>query len=127
MVLLAEVLYTCLVYCGFFGVCAGIRGAHTASCFRRRCRSQRRARIAGCHSLLSAQDYPNFEVVVVDDRSTDTTAELIAGWVEADKRFKLIGLSGSGSKKAALTAAIAEAAGEVIATTNADCAMGDGG
>ena len=79
--------------------------------------------IADCLSGLAIQDYPDYEVVVVDDGSTDSTAALIAGWVEKDPRFKIVQLSGSGSKKAALTAAIKEATGEVIATTDADCAV----
>ena len=84
------------------------------------------AQIVDCLSGLAEQDYPDYEVVVVDDGSTDSTAVLIAGWVEKDPRFKIVELSGGGSKKAALTAAIKEATGEVIATTDADCAVGRG-
>lgn len=35
------------------------------------------ATIATCLASLSAQDYPSFEVVVVDDRSTDRTAAIV--------------------------------------------------
>ena len=84
------------------------------------------ARIVDCLGGLAIQDYSDYEVVVVDDGSTDSTVALIASWVEKDPRFKMVQLSGGGSKKAALTAAIKEATGEVIATTDADCAVGCG-
>ena len=84
------------------------------------------ARIADCLSGLAIQDYPDYEVVVVDDGSTDSTGALIAGWVEKDPRFKMVQMSGDGSKKAALTAGIKEATGDVLATTDADCSVGRG-
>ena len=84
------------------------------------------AKIADCLSVLAIQDYPDYEVVVVDDGSTDSTAALIAVWAERNPRFKMVQLSEGGSKKAALTAAIKEATGEVIAATDADCAVGRG-
>lgn len=39
---------------------------------------------------LSKQDYPNFEVVVVNDRSTDRTGDIIANYAQKDDRIKLI-------------------------------------
>lgn len=39
---------------------------------------------------LCKQDYPNFEVVVVNDRSTDRTGDIIADYAQKDDRIKLI-------------------------------------
>src|SRR5690349_15822847 len=36
------------------------------------------AGIEGCLKSLQAQDYPNFEILVVDDRSEDNTAQIVA-------------------------------------------------
>lgn len=44
---------------------------------------------AGLHSLL-AQDYPGYEVIVVDDRSSDSTPQILARAAARDARLKVI-------------------------------------
>jgi len=46
--------------------------------------------IQGCLSSILSQDYPNFEVMVIDDNSTDRTAEIVSGIAENDERVRLI-------------------------------------
>lgn len=40
-----------------------------------------------CLSSISEQSYNNFEVFLIDDGSTDSSAEICRGYVENDKRF----------------------------------------
>lgn len=48
------------------------------------------AGIEACLDALSAQDYPNFEILVVDDRSQDETAAIVARRAARDKRIRLL-------------------------------------
>ena len=48
------------------------------------------AKIARCLESMLAQDYPNFELVVIDDRSTDGTAEIIERFAKKDNRIKFV-------------------------------------
>lgn len=86
------------------------------------------ARIGACLSAILAQDYPrgSFEVIVADDHSTDATAAVVEGFAAQGVRLVSLGAdseAGAG-KKAALTAAIRAARGELILATDADCRMG---
>lgn len=75
---------------------------------------------------LSEQDYPNAEVIVVDDHSEDNSSEVFNNWLTNHKVkpgfCRLFANKGMG-KKAALAQAIAEAQGEIILTTDADCRL----
>ena len=46
--------------------------------------------IAPCVSSLLAQDYPDFELLVLDDSSTDRTAEIVRGLLAGHPRHRLL-------------------------------------
>jgi chlorobactene glucosyltransferase len=46
--------------------------------------------IGDCLESLQKQDYPDFEILVLDDNSADRTAEIVAGLAAQDERVRLI-------------------------------------
>ncbi len=77
-----------------------------------------------CLASLSAQEYPaaQLEVLVVDDHSSDRSADIVRTRAEEDSRFQLLSCGEEEEgKKAALTRGVSAARGEIIVTTDADC------
>lgn len=67
---------------------------------------------------LSAQTFGNFEVIVVDDFSTDDTLAVLAAW--RDPRVRVIALGANGGPVHARNRAVAEARGRYIAALDQD-------
>jgi glycosyltransferase involved in cell wall biosynthesis len=65
------------------------------------------------------QTYQNIEVLVVDDGSTDTTAEIVKSFVQKDSRVSLL-LQSNAGVAAARNLAIEKSKGEYIAPIDAD-------
>jgi chlorobactene glucosyltransferase len=82
------------------------------------------ANIAACLAGLAAQDYPALEILVLDDHSTDRTAEIVQGLAEHDARVKLIKgaplPSGWLGKNWACHQLGTQATGEILIFTDAD-------
>ncbi|MFL7869980.1 MAG: glycosyltransferase family 2 protein, partial [Anaerolineales bacterium] len=80
--------------------------------------------IGRCVEALLAQTYPNFEIIVLDDRSTDSTPEILSRLSASDSRIKIIDGSdlplGWAGKPFALTQAAAAAHGEWLCFVDAD-------
>lgn len=75
---------------------------------------------------LQQQDYPQqlFEVIIVDDFSTDNTAALGANLGTAFRMIQPACLPEKSSKKMAIAAGVAAAQNELILITDADCRVG---
>jgi len=85
-------------------------------------------RIEGLLRSLEAQDYPRAEFIFVDDRSSDRSAEMIAGFIErrgnklpAAKIISLKENPGPNHKQYALARGIETSSGEFLLFTDADC------
>ncbi|MDK1031526.1 MAG: glycosyltransferase [Planctomycetia bacterium] len=81
--------------------------------------------IAACLDSLFAQDYPNFEVIVVDDRSSDATSEIVRSYAERHPNVKLLRVEelppGWFGKPHALHVGAKAAGGDWLLFVDADC------
>jgi chlorobactene glucosyltransferase len=82
------------------------------------------APIGGCLTSLLAQDYADFEVIVVDDESGDQTPAIVAEMAAHDPRLRLVAgvplPEGWLGKPHALAQGAAVAGGDVLILTDAD-------
>ncbi len=81
--------------------------------------------IEQCVRTMLDQDYPNYEVILCNDRSDDRTAEIVAKIAEEDDRLTLVNITdlpeGWFGKPNAMQTGIKQAKGEYIAMIDADC------
>lgn len=69
---------------------------------------------------IAAQSYPEWEMLVVDDGSTDDSLRLLRAWERRDRRIRLISLPARQGIVEALNHALSEARGEFVARMDAD-------
>lgn len=78
---------------------------------------------------LSRQSYKNFEVMVVNDASTDATVAIVEEYISQGKlALSLLHLTEEvkrSHKKAAIKMAIEHSKGDLISTTDGDCRVGE--
>jgi len=72
---------------------------------------------------LLAQNYENFEIIVVDDSSTDKTREIVKKFISKSKKIKLIENRKNLGPAATRNRGIRESRGEIIFFTDADCSV----
>ncbi len=75
--------------------------------------------------ILFKQDYPNFELVIINDNSSDNTLEVIESFILLYPHIKLVDVKENeqfwGNKKFALTLGIKAASCDYLLFTDADC------
>jgi glycosyltransferase involved in cell wall biosynthesis len=75
--------------------------------------------------LLAEQNYPNFEIVLIDDASSDNTLDIFEEFEKTYSNIKLVKVKNNeafwGNKKYALTLGIKAATKEHLLFTDADC------
>jgi cellulose synthase/poly-beta-1,6-N-acetylglucosamine synthase-like glycosyltransferase len=80
--------------------------------------------LAGCLATVAAQDYPDLEILVVDDRSTDGTPAVAAAFAASEPRARVVTIkdlpAGWTGKTHALHAATRQATGTWLWYVDAD-------
>lgn len=75
--------------------------------------------------LLLDQDHPDYEVIIVEDRSTDNSFDLLREQMKKDNRLRMVRIeylpSHVNAKKHGLSLAIKVARKDVVLLTDADC------
>lgn len=75
--------------------------------------------------LFLEQDYPNFELILINDASSDETQDVIDAFVESDARVKKVEIENNeafwSNKKYSLTLGIKKAKHSRLLFTDADC------
>ncbi|MDD2675222.1 MAG: glycosyltransferase [Flavobacterium sp.] len=75
--------------------------------------------------LLAEQNYPDFEIVLIDDASSDATLDIFEGFEKQYSNVRLVKVENNeafwGNKKYALTLGIKAAKKEYLLFTDADC------
>lgn len=75
--------------------------------------------------LILQQDYPDFEVILINDASQDATPEIIDGFAEIDPRVHTVHIKNNeafwSNKKYSLTLGIKRAVNQRMLFTDADC------
>jgi len=81
-------------------------------------------KLPGALATLMAIDYPNFEIIAVDDRSTDATSHILDEFAATHERLRVVHIrdlpAGWLGKPHALQAAYEFSTGEYLAFTDAD-------
>ncbi len=81
--------------------------------------------IEECVRTILDQDYPNYEVIVCNDRSDDRTGEIVQAIADTDDRLTLVNITdlpeGWFGKNNAMQTGIKQAKGEYIVMIDADC------
>jgi glycosyltransferase involved in cell wall biosynthesis len=86
-------------------------------------------RIAGCLASALAQDYPDFAVIAIDDRSTDQTGEVMDQMAKGDPRLTVLHIkegslpTGWFGKSFALHCAIPSASGKWFCFVDSDVVL----
>jgi len=83
--------------------------------------------IESCVTSILKQDYPKFELIVVDDRSEDRTPEILRRLCETDQRLSIIGINelppGWSGKNHALHQGVVAARGKWLLFVDADSCL----
>lgn len=76
--------------------------------------------ISECLTALSANDYPNMEIIVVDQSTDSSTADAVEPRLRSDSRIRYVGTNTIGLSRAR-NIGVQESRGEIIAFTDDDC------